>query len=75
MLESVVLICGHCQGLLLHLRITFDPPQRWTLISVALERQELERASMAKTAAKKTAKADDDTPVKQKRSKPKAAAK
>ena len=40
-----------------------------------LERQELERASMAKTAAKKTAKADDDTPVKQKRSKPKAAAK
>ncbi len=36
MLESVVLICGHCQGLLLHLRITFDPPQRWTLISVAL---------------------------------------
>ena len=40
-----------------------------------LERQELERASIAKTAAKKTAKADDDTPVKQKRSKPKAAAK
>ena len=36
MLESVALICGHCQGLLLHLRITFDPPQRWTLISVAL---------------------------------------
>lgn len=36
MLESVVLICGHCQGLLLHLRITFDPSQWWTLISVAL---------------------------------------
>ncbi|WP_233250683.1 hypothetical protein, partial [Acidovorax sp. HMWF018] len=31
-----VLICGHCQGLLLHLRITFDPSQWWTLISVAL---------------------------------------
>ena len=38
MLESVVLICGHCQGLLLHLRITFDPSQWWTLISVALSR-------------------------------------
>ncbi|MCO4245688.1 hypothetical protein NFX52_29990, partial [Acidovorax facilis] len=37
MLESVVLICGHCQGLLLHLRITFDPSQWWTLISVALK--------------------------------------
>ncbi|WP_291519942.1 hypothetical protein, partial [Acidovorax sp.] len=36
MLESVVLICGHCQGLLLHLQITFDPSQWWTLISVAL---------------------------------------
>ena len=35
MLESVVLICGHCRGLLLHLRITFDPPQRWIVISVA----------------------------------------
>ena len=36
MLESVVLICGHCQGLLLHLRITFENPLWWTLISVAL---------------------------------------
>ncbi|PTT40410.1 hypothetical protein DBR23_08390 [Acidovorax sp. HMWF018] len=31
------MICGHCQGLLLHLRITFDPSQWWTLISVALD--------------------------------------
>jgi hypothetical protein len=36
MLESAVLICGHGQGLLLHLQITFEPPQWWTLISVAL---------------------------------------
>jgi hypothetical protein len=36
MLESAVLICGHCQGLLLHLRITVETPQRWTLISIAL---------------------------------------
>ncbi|MCO4245469.1 hypothetical protein NFX52_28810, partial [Acidovorax facilis] len=42
MLESVVLICGHCQGLLLHLRITFDPSQWWTLISVALSRESQE---------------------------------
>ncbi len=37
LLESVVLICGHCQGLLLHLRITFEKRQRWTLISIALD--------------------------------------
>ena len=43
MLESVVLICGHCQGLLLHLRITFDPSQWWTLISVALKHIEPKR--------------------------------
>ncbi|PVY56511.1 hypothetical protein C8D04_1768 [Simplicispira sp. 125] len=36
LLESVVLICGHCQGLLLHLRITFETPLWWILISIAL---------------------------------------
>ena len=39
LLESVVLICGHCQGLLLHLRITFEKRQRWTLISIALRKK------------------------------------
>jgi len=40
-----------------------------------LEHQKLEKASVAKAAAKKAAKADDDTPVKPKRAKPKEAEK
>lgn len=51
LLESAVLICGHGQGLLLHRRITVETPQRWTLISIALDRSEYGTHSMRRTKA------------------------
>ena len=36
LLESAVLICGHGQGLQLHVQVTFEKQQRWTLVSIAL---------------------------------------